>query len=95
MEYLDPGEAKKGFKNLAYSKFKYLPLYLEWAPLNVFTSEFSGTAVKPNSKEETAKGEQIFWLRILVFRFNLYFYLIFPIVYWYIYYNFLHNTKRK
>ncbi|ROT68360.1 putative RNA-binding protein 19 [Penaeus vannamei] len=42
VEYLDPSEARKGFKNLAYSKFKYLPLYLEWAPLNVFRSEFSG-----------------------------------------------------
>lgn len=54
VEYLDPSEARKGFKNLAYSKFKYLPLYLEWAPLNVFRSEFSGTSIKPGSEDATS-----------------------------------------
>ncbi|XP_055383091.1 probable RNA-binding protein 19 [Condylostylus longicornis] len=36
IEYLDPSEAKKAFYKLAYSKFKHLPLYLEWAPENTF-----------------------------------------------------------
>ncbi|XP_068209027.1 LOW QUALITY PROTEIN: probable RNA-binding protein 19 [Palaemon carinicauda] len=39
VEYLDPGEAKKGFRSLAYSKFHYLPLYLEWAPQKIFRSD--------------------------------------------------------
>lgn len=30
-------EAKTAFRHLAYSKFKHLPLYLEWAPDKVFT----------------------------------------------------------
>lgn len=38
VEYLDPSEAKKAFKKLAYTKFKNLPLYLEWAPENAFKS---------------------------------------------------------
>ncbi|KAK7074290.1 putative RNA-binding protein 19, partial [Halocaridina rubra] len=40
VEYLDPGEAKKGFRSLAYTRFHSLPLYLEWAPLKVFKTEF-------------------------------------------------------
>lgn len=32
IEFLEPSEARKAFTNLAYSKFKHLPLYLEWAP---------------------------------------------------------------
>lgn len=36
IEFVEPTEARKAFSKLAYSKFKYLPLYLEWAPDNVF-----------------------------------------------------------
>lgn len=36
IEFVEPSEAKQAFSKLAYSKFKYLPLYLEWAPDNVF-----------------------------------------------------------
>ncbi|KAN0015074.1 hypothetical protein ACTFIU_001396 [Dictyostelium citrinum] len=38
IEYIHPNEAKTGFKNLAYSKFHHVPLYLEWAPEGVFKS---------------------------------------------------------
>lgn len=31
---MEPSEARKAFTKLAYSKFKNLPLYLEWAPEN-------------------------------------------------------------
>lgn len=53
VEFLDAGEAKRAFKNLAYSRFKNLPLYLEWAPLAVFTSQNS----KVNSQQEEAEEE--------------------------------------
>lgn len=36
IEFLEPTEARSAFKKLAYSKFKDLPLYLEWAPENTF-----------------------------------------------------------
>ncbi|XP_058812393.1 probable RNA-binding protein 19 [Topomyia yanbarensis] len=36
VEFLDSSEAKKAFKKLAYTRFKSLPLYLEWAPENIF-----------------------------------------------------------
>lgn len=32
VEFAEPSEARTAFKRLAYSKFKHLPLYLEWAP---------------------------------------------------------------
>ena len=35
VEFLEPSHAKRAFESLAYSKFKHLPLYLEWAPLGV------------------------------------------------------------
>ncbi|NXR31592.1 RBM19 protein, partial [Zosterops hypoxanthus] len=38
VEFLEPSEAKQAFTSLAYSKFHYVPLYLEWAPMGVFLS---------------------------------------------------------
>ena len=38
VEFTEPSDAKKAFNGLAYRKFKSGLLYLEWAPLNVFTS---------------------------------------------------------
>ncbi|XP_058053617.1 probable RNA-binding protein 19 [Anopheles bellator] len=39
IEFLDPSEARKAFKKLAYTVFESLPLYLEWAPENTFKSD--------------------------------------------------------
>jgi len=36
VEFIEPTEAKAAFRKLAYSKFRHMPLYLEWAPVNVF-----------------------------------------------------------
>lgn len=41
VEFLEPSEARKAFTKLAYTKFKHLPLYLEWAPDNSFTKKLS------------------------------------------------------
>jgi multiple RNA-binding domain-containing protein 1 len=38
VELADPGQARKAFRALAYSRYRDLPLYLEWAPESVFTS---------------------------------------------------------
>ncbi|XP_029475657.1 probable RNA-binding protein 19 [Rhinatrema bivittatum] len=37
VEFLEPTEAKRAFTKLAYTKFQHVPLYLEWAPMGVFT----------------------------------------------------------
>lgn len=35
VEFAEATHAKKAFSKLAYTNFKHLPLYLEWAPLNI------------------------------------------------------------
>ncbi|XP_062593216.1 probable RNA-binding protein 19 [Saccostrea cucullata] len=54
VEYLDPTEAKLGFRNLAYTKFQHVPLYLEWAPMEVFRS-----SVVKTEKEDTSQDSEI------------------------------------
>ncbi|XP_043513852.1 probable RNA-binding protein 19 [Frieseomelitta varia] len=49
VEFLEPSEARKAFAKLAYTKYKHLPLYLEWAPDNTFTT--------PSRKNKTAEAE--------------------------------------
>nr|XP_003699323.1 PREDICTED: probable RNA-binding protein 19 [Megachile rotundata] len=52
VEFLEPSEARKAFSKLAYTKFKHLPLYLEWAPDNSFTAPAKASDVKPEQKTE-------------------------------------------
>lgn len=47
MEFAEPAEARAAFKKLAYSKFFNVPLYLEWAPIGVFS--------RPADKNEALK----------------------------------------
>ncbi|XP_047030277.1 probable RNA-binding protein 19 [Helicoverpa zea] len=49
VDFIEPFEAKKAFTKLAYSQFKSAPLYLEWAPENVF--------IKSAEKSESNKYE--------------------------------------
>ena len=52
IEYSSSSNAKKAFKKLSYSNFNHLPLYLEWAPFGVMSSESSQLAVKDSGKDE-------------------------------------------
>lgn len=52
VEFLEPSEARKAFMKLAYTKFKHIPLYLEWAPDNTFTS-------KPNKSNKNKTNRNI------------------------------------
>lgn len=54
VEFFEQSQAKKAFQKLAYSKFKYTPLYLEWAPLEVFSSK-----PEKKSSEETDKDKNV------------------------------------
>ncbi|KAJ2949187.1 hypothetical protein O0L34_g6129 [Tuta absoluta] len=51
VDFVEPFEAKKAFTKLAYSQFKSAPLYLEWAPENVF--------LKPAETIEIPKEESV------------------------------------
>ncbi|MFH4979342.1 hypothetical protein AB6A40_006051 [Gnathostoma spinigerum] len=49
IEMSTPVDAKRAFNALAYSRFRMQPLYLEWAPINVFN--------KPSEENNVAKNE--------------------------------------
>ncbi|BES97847.1 RNA recognition motif. (a.k.a. RRM, RBD, or RNP domain) [Nesidiocoris tenuis] len=51
VEFVEASEAKTAFRKLAYSKFKHLPLYLEWAPQCTFEEPKTETG-------EVGKGEE-------------------------------------
>uniref|UniRef100_A0A8D2JEQ9 RNA binding motif protein 19 n=1 Tax=Varanus komodoensis TaxID=61221 RepID=A0A8D2JEQ9_VARKO len=53
VEFLEPTEAKRAFTKLAYSKFRHIPLYLEWAPMGVFSSP-AKTELKIQGEEKAA-----------------------------------------
>ncbi|XP_070498562.1 probable RNA-binding protein 19 [Chironomus tepperi] len=53
IKFADPSEARKSFKKLAYSKFKHAPLYLEWAPENVFRDKDEEVEEKDDEAEKT------------------------------------------
>lgn len=61
VEFIESSEARQAFKKLAYTRFKNLPLYLEWAPENSFTSAPSKrTKVSDKTSELTTKsGEEV------------------------------------
>ncbi|KAJ3067372.1 putative RNA-binding protein 19 [Podochytrium sp. JEL0797] len=54
IEFLEPNECKTAFRRLAYTKFKNLPLFLEYAPVGAFKTEFDAEA-EAERKAEKAK----------------------------------------
>ncbi|RLN25719.1 hypothetical protein BBO99_00003896 [Phytophthora kernoviae] len=55
VEFLEPTEARKAFRSLAYKKYQHVPLYLEWAPVKVFDRPAS-TALKATGSATEQKG---------------------------------------
>tara|TARA_B110000977_G_scaffold17463_1_gene21213 strand:+ start:696 stop:1292 length:597 start_codon:yes stop_codon:yes gene_type:complete len=39
VEFLEPTDARKAFKGLAYKRYKHVPIYVEWAPVGIFVSD--------------------------------------------------------
>ncbi|XP_073834276.1 probable RNA-binding protein 19 [Musca autumnalis] len=58
IEFCDPTEARHAFKKLAYSKFKNVPLYLEWGPADTFTTSLSGEPLIAKIENEEANADQ-------------------------------------
>ncbi|XP_015221772.2 probable RNA-binding protein 19 isoform X2 [Lepisosteus oculatus] len=52
VEFLEPAEAKRAFSRLAYTKFQHVPLYLEWAPMGVFTQPAPAKQEQPPTDSE-------------------------------------------
>ncbi|XP_078046896.1 putative RNA-binding protein 19 [Augochlora pura] len=61
IEFLEPSEARKAFTRLAYTKYKHLPLYLEWAPENSFSTaaQKSTTDLVKDNKEKPKDALEI------------------------------------
>ncbi|NP_001088073.1 RNA binding motif protein 19 L homeolog [Xenopus laevis] len=57
MEFLEPTEAKRAFYKLAYTKFHHVPLYLEWAPMDVFTCPPPQKKVEQTEQETSEEQE--------------------------------------
>ncbi|KAK7475665.1 hypothetical protein BaRGS_00033091 [Batillaria attramentaria] len=57
IEFQEPSEAKRAFTKLAYTKFHYLPLYLEWAPMNVFVKDAQPASQKSSEGMELEEGQ--------------------------------------
>lgn len=58
VEFIEPSEAKTAFRRLSYSKFKHVPLYLEWAPDKVFTKDFKSDFSETRNVINTS-GEEL------------------------------------
>ncbi|CAH0391023.1 unnamed protein product [Bemisia tabaci] len=67
VEFVEPVEARDAFRKLAYRKFKYSPLYLEWAPENTFTTPCKAPkqgTVQSEDKEKTMNEEKLAAIKI-------------------------------
>ncbi|CAI9572605.1 unnamed protein product [Staurois parvus] len=58
VEFIEPTEAKQAFRKLAYTKFQHVPLYLEWAPMNVFNTPPTGKKTELVNEDKPAKEEK-------------------------------------
>nr|BAN20693.1 RNA binding motif protein [Riptortus pedestris] len=59
VEFLEPSEARSAFRQLAYTKFKHLPLYLEWAPNNTFKANTESKAEEEGNNVDGTQVEDI------------------------------------
>ncbi|RLN80671.1 hypothetical protein BBJ28_00015749 [Nothophytophthora sp. Chile5] len=55
VEFLEPSEARKAFRSLAYKKYQHVPLYLEWAPVKVFDRAATATSTAGASGQKGIK----------------------------------------
>jgi len=57
VEFDEATEARKAFRQLAYSKFKNQPIYLEWAPVDIFDGPPPDAAEKEARKAKAGGGK--------------------------------------
>jgi len=58
VEFVHPNDAKSAFRDLSYTRFKHLPLKLEWAPIDVL-GERKAVKATPQPTPNESKEEQI------------------------------------
>ena len=47
VEYAESADARRAFKSLAYKRFQNIPLYLEWAPAEIFNADAPLAPIQP------------------------------------------------
>ena len=58
IEFLEPSEARRAFRSLAYKKYQHVPLYLEWAPTKVLKKKAIEVEAQPvDSTDKTDHDE--------------------------------------
>ena len=58
VEFDEPSEARSAFRGLAYSKFKNQPIYLEWAPENIFIDSAGDDPSKTADADQSGQRKQ-------------------------------------
>ena len=59
VEFTEPLNARTAFKKLAYTSFKHLPLYLEWAPIGALTEKQLHSAKKVAESSDDKKAAEV------------------------------------
>lgn len=59
VEFLEAVEAKRGFRNLAYKKFKHTPLYLEWAPEAALAAKSESQSDSSKTSDKKTKASDV------------------------------------
>ena len=56
-EFLEPTDARKAFKGLAYKRYKHVPIYVEWAPASAFREKENAAEARraPRSDKEATR----------------------------------------
>eukprot|EP00940_MAST-03C_sp_MAST-3C-sp2_P000920 g920.t1 len=58
VEFLDAAAARRAFKGLAYRRFKHVPLFLEWAPKDIFLNSTATETEKAAASVAPADGQK-------------------------------------
>eukprot|EP01133_Synstelium_polycarpum_P014494 gene14494-17105_t len=58
IEYYHVSEAKQGFRNLAYTRFHHVPMFLEWAPIGIFNKAAPTIEERDKQRLEAAKKQE-------------------------------------
>eukprot|EP00729_Bicosta_minor_P018816 gene18816-14673_t len=59
VEMLEPAEARKAFRGLAYRMFKQVPLFLEWAPDGAFSAATTTTTAAAAAAEKKRPAKEV------------------------------------
>jgi multiple RNA-binding domain-containing protein 1 len=57
-EFLESNEARRAFQGLAYKRYKHVPLYVEWAPKDIFNKKSADADDDDNDDDGAPRNER-------------------------------------